>query len=156
MAKEIIQQAPESLKKTLYLSYADSGRWGSFVFRYRRFQKLLMPFFFFIADSFNVMRLSIGSVVVVLVAEKRSCLGVQVFCGKYYSTKEDGDFLWNRRLELAHPQNTDLPLPPRNSNTRRKGQILNKYNGERRTFIWVIGEINNLFHKRAFRHFLKS
>lgn len=49
------------------------------------------------------MRLSIGSVVVVLVAEKRSCLGVQVFCGKYYPTKEDGDFLQNRRLELAHP-----------------------------------------------------
>ena len=58
------------------------------------------------------MRLSIGSVVVVLVAEKRSCLGVQVFCRKYYPMKEDGDFLQNRRLELARPQNTDLPLSP--------------------------------------------
>ena len=83
----------------------------SFVFRYRHFQELLIPFFFFSALSFNVMRLSIGSVVVVLVAEKRSCLSVQVFCGKYYPTKEDGDFLQNRRLELAYPQNTDLPLP---------------------------------------------
>lgn len=84
----------------------------SFVFRYRHFQELLIPFFFFSALSFNLMRLSIGSVVVVLVAEKRSCLGVQVFCGKYYPTKEDGDFLQNRRLELARPQNTDLPLSP--------------------------------------------
>jgi hypothetical protein len=49
------------------------------------------------------MRLSIGSVVVVLVAEKRECLGVQVFCRKYDSTKEVGDFLQNRRLELDHP-----------------------------------------------------
>ncbi len=70
------------------------------------------------------MRLSIGSVVVVLVAEKRSCLGVQVFCGKYYSTKEDGDFLQNRRLELAHPKNTGLPLTL-NNNTGRKDLILN-------------------------------
>jgi hypothetical protein len=36
---------------------------------------------------------------------------MQVFCIKYYPTKEDGDFLQNRRLEFAYPQNTDLPLP---------------------------------------------
>jgi hypothetical protein len=37
---------------------------------------------------------------------------MQVFYRKYYLTKEVGDFLQNRRLELAYPQNTDLPLPP--------------------------------------------
>jgi hypothetical protein len=83
---------------------------SEFCFSLLSFSKLLTFFFFFIALSFKSMRLSIGSVVVVLVAEKRSCLGVQVFCGKYYSTKEDGDFLQNRRLDLAQPQNTDLPL----------------------------------------------
>jgi hypothetical protein len=57
------------------------------------------------------MRLSIGSVVVVLVAEKVVFGCMQVFCRKYYPTKEDGDFLQNRRLELAYTQNTDLPLP---------------------------------------------
>jgi hypothetical protein len=66
---------------------------SEFCFPLHAFPKWLTLFFFFRALSFNVMRLSIGSVVVVLVAEKRSCLGVQVFCGKYYSTKEDGDFL---------------------------------------------------------------
>lgn len=102
------------------------------------------------------MRLSIGSVVVVLVAEKRSCLGMQVFCEKYYPTKEDGDFLQNRRLELAHPQNTNLPLPPININAGRKGQILNKYNGERRTFMCVIGENNNPFLKKGSETFSKK
>lgn len=57
------------------------------------------------------MRLSIGSVIVVLVALKGSVLGMQVFCRKYYPTKGDGDFLQNHRLELVCPQNTDLPLP---------------------------------------------
>jgi len=37
---------------------------------------------------------------------------VQVFCEKYNSTKEDGDFSQNRRLELAGLKNTELPLPP--------------------------------------------
>ena len=106
----------------------------SFVFRYRHFQKLLIPFFFFIALSFNVMRLSIGSVVVVLVAEKRSCLGVQVFCGKYYPTKEDGDFLQNRRLELARPQNTDLPLSSERQH-RAERPDLNSLTEKERPFI---------------------
>jgi len=51
-------------------------------------------------------------------------LGVQVFCGKYYPTKEAGDFLQNRRLELAHPQNTDLPLPSEQQH-RAEGPDLN-------------------------------
>jgi hypothetical protein len=58
------------------------------------------------------MRLSIGSVVVVLEALKGHVCGMQVFCRKYYSTKEVGDFLQNRRLELADHKNTELPLPP--------------------------------------------
>jgi hypothetical protein len=41
-----------------------------------------------------------------------SVCGMQVFCRKYYSTQEDGDFLQNRRLELAGHKNTELPLPP--------------------------------------------
>jgi hypothetical protein len=81
---------------------------------------------------------------------------VQVFCGKYYLTKEDGDSLQNHRLELTHPQNTDLPLPPININTGRKGQILNKYNGERRTFGCVIREINSPFHKKGSETFSKN
>lgn len=59
------------------------------------------------------MRLSIGSVVVVLVAEKGS-VWVCRFCAEN-TTRQlagGGDFLQNQRLELAHPQNTDLPLPP--------------------------------------------
>ncbi len=58
------------------------------------------------------MRLPIGSVVVVLEALKGRVCGLQVFCRKYYSTKEDGDFLQNRRIELARHKNTELPLPP--------------------------------------------
>ena len=63
--------------------------------------KSLFTEFFFIVLIFKIMRLSIGSVVVVLVALKGRVCGVQVFCGKYYPTKEDGDFSQNRRLELA-------------------------------------------------------
>lgn len=74
---------------------------SEFCFSLLSFSKLLLLLFFFSALSYKAMRLSIGSVVVVLVAEKGSVLGMQVFCIKYYPTKEDGDFLQNRRLELA-------------------------------------------------------
>ena len=80
------------------------------------------------------MRLSIGSVVVVLVALKGSVLGMQVFCGKYYPTKEDGDFLQNRRLELARPQNTDLPLSSERQH-RAERPDLNSLTEKERPFI---------------------
>jgi hypothetical protein len=62
--------------------------------------------------SFKVMRLSIGSVVVVLVAQKGSVWMCRFFAENTIRHLADGDFLQNRRPELAHPQNTDLPLPP--------------------------------------------
>jgi len=47
--------------------------------------KIVFSIFFFKELSFNVMRLSIGSVVVVLVALKGSVLGMQVFLQKILS-----------------------------------------------------------------------
>lgn len=59
------------------------------------------------------MRLSIGSVVVVVVAEKGRVWVCRFFAENTIREKEDGDFQQNRRLELAHPQNTGLPLTPK-------------------------------------------
>ena len=58
------------------------------------------------------MRLSIESVVVVLVTEKGRVWVCSFFSENTIREKEDGDFLKNRRLELARPQNTGLPLSP--------------------------------------------
>lgn len=49
------------------------------------------------------MRLSIGSVVVVLVAQKGSVWVCRFFVENTIRHLADGDFLQNRRPELAHP-----------------------------------------------------
>jgi len=74
---------------------------SKFCFSLLSFSKLLLPFFLFQVIFIYAMRLSIGSVVVVLVASKGSVWVCKFFCWKYYPTKEDGDFLQNRRPELA-------------------------------------------------------
>jgi hypothetical protein len=52
---------------------------SEFCFSLLTFSKLLIPFFLFMALSFKVMRLSIGSVVVVLVAQKGSVWVCRLF-----------------------------------------------------------------------------
>ena len=85
---------------------------SEFCFSLLAFFKSLCTRLLSIVLLLKIMRLSIGSVVVVLEALKGRVCGMQVFCRKYYSTKEDGDFLQNRRLELADHKNTELTLPP--------------------------------------------
>ena len=98
---------------------------SEFCFSLLKFSKLFFFFFFFFsALSFKAMRLSIGSVVVVLVASKGRVWVCRFFAENTIRRRRTKIFCKTGGLNL-HTLKTRIYLCHQNSNTGRKGLILN-------------------------------
>ena len=126
---------------------------SEFCFSLPTFSKLLSSFFFFSALSFNVMRLSIGSVVVVLVAEKGRVWVCRFFVENTIRRRRMEIFCKTEGLNLLALK-TRIYLCHQNSNTGRKGLVLNSTMEKERLFIVV--EIYSAFPPKAIKRSPKS
>ena len=127
---------------------------SEFCFSLLSFSKLLLLLFFFSALSYKAMRLSIGSVVVVLVAEKGSVWVCRFFVE---------NTIWQRRMEIfcktaglnLHNLKTRIYLCHQNSHAGRKGLILN-CTMENERLLYVIWETNSAFPLKAIKRSPRS